>query len=110
MAHEAPVQVIVPGTETAVHLQCLAICNSLSRHYVKNAMTAEEVIDVLNAAGVRFLLAGAHAIGGWTNEPRTTQDVDVLVATRHVRAAIRALQVAFPHLQLRDTPIVCAIS
>jgi hypothetical protein len=106
LAHEVPVAVIAPGTETAVHLRCLAISTALSRHNVANYIAPEAVIDVLNAAGVRFLLAGAHALGGWMNEPRNTQDVDVLVAARHVRPAIRALQAAFPHLQLRDTPVV----
>jgi hypothetical protein len=96
----------VPGTETAVHLQCLTISTALSRRYVRNFITPEAVIDVLTAAGVRFLLAGAHGIGGWMNEPRTTQDVDVLVATRHLRAAVKALRAAFPRLRLRDTPVV----
>ncbi len=106
LAHEVPVQPIKRGTETAVHLQCLAISTALSRHYVKHFISPEAVIDLLNAAGVRFMLAGAHAIGGWTNEPRTTQDVDVLVATRHVRAAVRAITTAYPRLVLRDTAVV----
>ena len=106
LAHEVPVTAIAPGTETKVHLQNLAISTALSRHYVKHFITPEAVIDVLNAAGVRFMLAGAHAIGGWTNEPRTTQDVDVLVATRHVKAAVKAIQAAFPRLVFRDNPVV----
>jgi hypothetical protein len=106
LAHEVPVAVIAPGTETAVHLQSLAISTALSRYYVKYFIAPEAVIDVLNAAGVRFMLAGAHAVGGWTNEPRTTQDVDVLVAIRHVKAAVRAIQSAYPRLELRDTPVV----
>src|SRR5262249_8671239 len=75
-----------------------------SRHYVKNFITPEEVIDVLTAAGVRFLLAGAHAVGGWANESRVTQDIDVLVASRQGRAAVRALRAGLPHLQVQDTP------
>jgi hypothetical protein len=106
LAHEAPVAVIAPGTETTVHVRNLAVSSALSRHYVMNLIPPEAVIDVLNAAGVRFLLAGAHAIGGWTNRPRTTEDVDVLVAARHVRAAVRAIQAAYPYLQVRDTPVV----
>jgi hypothetical protein len=106
LAHEVPVAPIAPGTETAVHLQCLAISTALSRHYVKRFITPEKVIDVLNAAGVRFLLAGAHGIAGWMNEARTTQDVDVLVATRHLRAAVQALRTAFPRLTVSDTPVV----
>jgi hypothetical protein len=106
LAHEVPVAVIRPGEETAVHVRNLVTSTAISRHYVMNFIPPEDVIDVLNAAGIRFLLAGAHAIGGWTNEPRLTQDVDVLVATRHVRQAIRALRAAYPHLQVNDTPVV----
>jgi hypothetical protein len=84
----------------------LAISTAMARHHVADYIPPEAVIDVLNAAGVRFLLAGAHAINGWMNESRFTQDVDVLVATRHVRTAVRAVRAAFPHLELRDSPIV----
>jgi hypothetical protein len=101
-----PVALIAPGTETAIHLQNLAISTALSRHYVKHFIAPEAVIDVLNAAGVRFMLAGAHAIGGWMNEARTTQDVDVLVSARHVRKAMRAIRAAYPWLEMRDTPVV----
>ena len=106
LAHEVPVAVIRPGEETAVHLQCLAISTALSRHNVADYISPEAVIDVLNAAGVRFMLAGAHAIAGWMNEARNTQAVDVLVATRHLRGAVRALRAAYPHLVVRDTPVV----
>jgi len=106
LAHEVPVTPIAPGSELAIHLQCLAVSTALSKYYVKNFITPEKVIDVLNAAGVRFMLAGAHGIGGWMNEGRTTQDVDVLVATRHLRAAVQALRSAFPRLLVNDTPVV----
>jgi hypothetical protein len=105
-AHEPPITVIAPEAVNRIHVQNLAISTALSRHYVVNFIPPDEVIDVLNAAGVRFLLAGAHAIGGWTNEPRTTHDVDVLVASRQVRTAVRALESAFPHLQVQDLPVV----
>jgi hypothetical protein len=110
LAHEVPLRPIAPGTETAVHLQCLRISTAMSRHYVADYIAPEAVIDILNAAGVRFMLAGAHAICGWMNEARFTEDVDVLVMTRHVRLAIRAIQRAFPHLELRDTPVVARFS
>jgi hypothetical protein len=106
LAHEAPLAVITPGTETAVHLQCLEISTAMSRHKVADYISPEGVIDVLNAAGIRFMLAGAHAISGWMNEARYTEDVDVLVLARHVRAAIRTIQNAYPHLELLDTPVV----
>jgi hypothetical protein len=73
---------------------------------VADYISPEAVIDLLNAAGIRFMLAGAHATSGWMNESRYTEDVDVLVASRQVRATIRTIQRAFPHLQLRDTPVV----
>ena len=41
LAHEVPVAVIVPGTETVIHLQCLAISTALSRHYVKHFIAPE---------------------------------------------------------------------
>jgi hypothetical protein len=106
LAHEVPPAKIAPGTETAIHLQCLAISTAMSRHNVASYIGPEAVIDILNAAGIRFMLAGAHAISGWMNEARYTEDVDVLVMSRHVRAAIQAIQNAYPHLELRDTPVV----
>jgi hypothetical protein len=106
LAHEVPVAVIAPGTETAVHLQSLRRSTAMSRHRVADYIAPEAVIDLLNTAGIRFMLAGAHATSGWMNESRYTDDVDVLVAARQVRAAIRTIQTALPHLQLRDTPVV----
>lgn len=66
----------------------------------------EAVIDVLTSAQVRFMLAGAYAIGGWTGRPRATLDVDVLVTARHVRKAVLSIESAFPSLETRDTPVV----
>jgi hypothetical protein len=106
LAHEVPLRPIASGTETAVHLQCLRISTAMSRQHVADYISPEAVVDILNSADVRFMLAGAHAICGWMNEARFTEDVDVLVMTRHVRLAIRTIQRAFPHLELRDTPAV----
>lgn len=65
-----------------------------------------DVIPVLNDAGVRFILMGNYGIGGWRSEPRATQDVDFLVRTRDHRKAVRAIQDAFPQLQVLDYPVV----
>jgi hypothetical protein len=106
-AHEPPIQVISPeAAKRDIHVRHLATATTLMRWYRMDAITPYEVIDVLNAAGVRFLLAGAHGVSGWTNQPRATVDVDVMVATRHLRAAVRALRAAFPHLRVIDTPVV----
>jgi hypothetical protein len=84
----------------------LGIAAQLFRTYARSPMTPGEVVDVLNAASVRYFVAGAHAAGVWANRPRATLDVDVLVAARHVRTAIQALGDAFPFLTLMDTPFV----
>jgi hypothetical protein len=64
------------------------------------------IISVLNDAGVRFILMGNYGIGGWRSEPRATQDVDFLVRARDHRKAVRAIQDAFPQLQVVDYPVV----
>src|SRR5262249_54219837 len=76
------------------------------RFFVRDFISALEVIAVLNRAAVRFVLVGAYSIGGWTREPRATQDVDVLVATRSQKKALTALQTAFPHLEPEDHEVV----
>src|SRR5262249_32509471 len=43
---------------------------------------------------------------GWIPEPRTTYDVDVLVATRSVPKAVRALLAAFPQLEADNHEVV----
>jgi hypothetical protein len=89
-----------------IHAQSLATSSALSELYVPHLITPLEVIRVLNMAQVRFMLLGAHAVGGWTREPRATKDVDVLVATRGHKKAVRALLTAFPHLQMEDHDVV----
>jgi hypothetical protein len=89
-----------------IHAQSLATSSALSEYYVPNLITPLEVIRVLNAAKVRFMLLGAHGLGGWTQEPRATKDVDVLVATRGHRKAVQALLMAFPHVQAEDHEVV----
>jgi hypothetical protein len=69
-------------------------------------ITPLQVIEVLNGAGVKFVLAGAHGLGGWMQKPRATQDVDVIVAARGVKKALGALLSAFPHLEADDHEVV----
>jgi hypothetical protein len=71
-----------------------------------DTITPAQVIEVLNNARVRFVLMGAHGLGGWMRKPRATQDVDVLVATRSAKKAVRELLTAFPHLEELDYPVV----
>jgi hypothetical protein len=89
-----------------IHVQSLATSSALSELYVPKLIKPMDVIRVLNAAKVRFMLLGAHGIGGWIGKPRATEDVDVLVGTRGHKKAVRALLAAFPHLQAEDNPVV----
>lgn len=66
----------------------------------------EELIRVLNEAGVRFVLMGQHGISGWLSEPRATRDVDVVVEKRHFAKAVRAVQAAWPQLLVKEYPVV----
>jgi hypothetical protein len=70
------------------------------------AITPIQVIRLLNSARIRFMLVGAHGLGGWTGAPRATQEIDVIVAARSVRKAVRELLAAFPHLEEDDHPVV----
>lgn len=69
-------------------------------------VTPKDVIAILNDADVEFVLMGAHAIGGWLNKRRATQDVDVLVQRRHHDKAVQSIQRAFPQLQFEDGTVV----
>ena len=89
-----------------IHARSLATSSALSEYYAPNLIPPLDVIYVLNAAKVRFMLLGAHGIGGWTREPRATKDVDVLVAARGHKKAVAALLKAFPHLQADDGEVV----
>jgi hypothetical protein len=96
----------MPVQARDIHGQSLATSSALSEYYVPNLITPLEVIRVLNAARVKFMLLGAHGIGGWTREPRATKDVDVLVAARGQKKAVAALIAAFPYLQTEDNEVV----
>jgi len=70
------------------------------------AMTPEEVIPILNAANVKFVVMGTHGVGAWKEEPRSTDDVDFLITKRDHAKAIKVVQQAFPTLEIRDLPAV----
>jgi hypothetical protein len=84
------------------------LTDSFRRMYNAAAMDIqpEDVIKLLNQAGAKFVLMGAHGIGHWMSEPRATRDVDVLVQKSHHRMAIRALRAAYPELLKEDYPAV----
>jgi hypothetical protein len=61
----------------------------------------KRIIRTLSAKRIPFVLTGAHAIGGWTGEPRATKDVNILVkgGRNHARA-VKALRELYPHLEV----------
>ena len=89
-----------------VHVRSLAASTALSSYYVEKQIAPLEVIKILNGAGARFVLCGAHGLAGWMKKPRATEDVDVVVAARSHKKALKALLEAFSHLQPEDTDVV----
>jgi len=69
-------------------------------------ITPEEIIKVLNDAGVNFVLMGTYGVGGWRSEPRATDDVDFLIHKTSHRKAIAAIRKAFPSLKPSDLTVV----
>ncbi len=75
------------------------------RHHRKGAMdiTPQEVIDVLNSAGVKnWVLMGLHGYVGYMPEPRATQDVDVMVPYSERKRAQKAIAERWPELVVRE--------
>jgi hypothetical protein len=99
------------GLTTLDHRTALTISSNVTRNIRRlqgrTAMNIEprEVIKVLNKAKIQFTLVGAHGIAGWLEQPRASQDVDVLIHSRH-KAAVQAVHKAFPQLTVVDLAVV----
>lgn len=89
-----------------VHARSLRKSEALSLQQVERALSPTEVISVLNRSGVSFVLVGAHGISGWLRKPRATEDVDLVVALKHIKKATRELLRTFPHLEAEDHEVV----
>lgn len=62
-----------------------------------------QIVRTLTQKRIRFVLTGAHGIGGWTGRPRSTHDVDILVKGGRTQArAVSALRALYPELEVRD--------
>ena len=98
----------MPATALNIHAITLADSATLSRHYMPRSILPTDVIAVLNRAKISFVLVGAHGAFGWmkVEEARITKDVDVLVAARHQKKALKALQKEFQDLEAIDLPAV----
>jgi hypothetical protein len=66
----------------------------------------QDLIPILQDAGIEFVLAGAHGIGGWMREPRATQDVDFIVKMRDKRKAADAILSRHPDWRIEKFPDV----
>lgn len=93
-------------TTAAAHARSILTSSTLSCWQVKRMIPVQQVLAVLNRAGVEFVLAGANAIGGYTKKPRATVDIDLVIAPKAHRRAMKAIGEAFPLLKVRDLPVV----
>jgi hypothetical protein len=89
----------------SVHEQSLSTATQIARFQMDEIISPQQVIAILNEAKVPFVLVGAYGLAGWM-EPRATQDVDVVVALRQVKKAVRLLLSAFPKLEAEDVEVV----
>jgi hypothetical protein len=64
------------------------------------------VIRALNHEGIRPVLIGTYGLNGWREEPRGTQDVDVLVRRLEVSRSVMALSERYPTLKIERLPTV----
>jgi hypothetical protein len=100
------------GDEVRNHLEALQTSSKLTTWFRRAHqpmavnVTPEDVIAALRGAGVKCVLMGTHALGGYRSEPRATQDVDVLVRKKDVRKAVRTLRERYPGLRVDDFPVV----
>src|SRR5262245_53725168 len=95
---------------TDIHVRSLDRGATLSRLQVARVISPFDVIKVLNAASVRFVLVGAHGLSGWMQEPRATQDVDIVVMNKHLKKATTALLAAWLRLEARDLDAVVRLA
>ncbi|HZT82392.1 MAG TPA: nucleotidyl transferase AbiEii/AbiGii toxin family protein [Gemmataceae bacterium] len=89
-----------------IHERSLRKSTILSGFEMDKVIAPLDVVRVLNAAKIRFVLVGAYGLAGWRKEPRATEDVDVIVAAKQVKKAVKALCEAFPELEPVDLPMV----
>src|ERR1017187_798968 len=72
----------------------------------KRFLSPLDVIRVLNREKISFVLVGAYGLSGWMTQARATEEVDVVVALKHVKKATRLLLEEFPFLEADDQEVV----
>ena len=72
----------------------------------KRFLSPLDVIRVLNREKISFVLVGAYGVVGYMSQARATEDVDVVVALKHVKKATRLLLEEFSFLESDDQEVV----
>src|SRR6266496_1849164 len=89
-----------------IHQVNLYKSTALSGFSVENLIDPIDVVRTLNAEKISFVLVGMYGLGGWIHESRATEDVDVIVAAKHIKKAVKILLKTFPNLESDDNPVV----
>jgi hypothetical protein len=91
------------------HARGIALSMRLTTQYRKTYksesmdVTPQQVVDVVVTAGVKnWVLMGLHGYVGYLPEPRATQVVDVMVPYSQKKLAVKAIQQAWPELEVRE--------
>jgi hypothetical protein len=86
--------------------ECLYLSNQYRRYWRRMAKVEidfNDILDLLQAKKIPFVLTGAYGISSWTGRPRSTHDVDILVKSgRNLKRAINAIKAHFPGLEMRS--------
>src|SRR5262245_36641128 len=88
------------------HTREITLTAILTGQQVVNAIPVEDIIRMLSAAKIRYVLVGAHGMAGWRDRARATEDVDLVVMAKHLKKATKILTAAFPQLDAEDHEVV----
>lgn len=106
--YDCPITVRGPIDHTAALEASLSLCRSFTKMHPQAGRMIDPslVLQTLRQAGVRFVLMGAHGIGGWLQQARATRDVGVVVRKSDHKKAVRAIRQRFPDLVLDEHTLV----
>jgi hypothetical protein len=63
-------------------------------------LVPEDVAPLLDAAGIDYVLIGAHGLSGWLPQARATEDVDFLLRVRDRQKAADVILKKYPELKI----------
>ncbi len=90
----------------AIHKEEMWKATQIAGFQMEEFITPLEVIRILNRQKISFVLVGAYGLMGWFHKARASEDVDIVVAAKHVKKAVKALLAAFPQLVGEDQEVV----